>query len=140
MPITQYLTLKNQLTELTVLASAVETFAQTSGMNSQAMFKINLVLDELVTNIVSYAYDDDNLHQIQITLSYDAPIFTAHLIDDGKAFDPTMTTKPDIDTSLAQRKIGGLGVHFVKTLMDKIDYNRHDQKNHVQLEKDCTVT
>jgi len=140
MPIKQHIILKNQLTELTLLASAIEDFAEKTGLDMQAIFKINLALDELVTNIVSYAYDDESLHQIEITLSYDAPIFTASLIDDGKAFDPTMTTEPDVDTSLEQRKVGGLGVHFVKTLMDKIDYNRHAQKNHVRLEKDFSIT
>ena len=135
MPIKKHLTLQNNLSELNTLATAVESFAEQAEFDMKTQFNLNLTLDELVTNIITYAYTDEDLHQIEIRLSYDNNLLSIQLTDDGQAFDPTTVQAPEMNNDLEQREIGGLGIHFVKKLMDKMEYQRADNKNHLTLEK-----
>ncbi len=138
MPIEKRFFLQNNITELNTLAAAIETFAEQADIGMKAQFNLNLALDELLTNIVSYAYDDNGLHQIEITLNYEEPMLSATLVDDGKAFDPTQVDKPELDADVEKRKIGGLGIHFVHAFMDKVEYCRIDSYNQLLLEKDLS--
>ncbi len=135
MPINKHITLENQLSELNTLAAAVESFAEQAELDMKTQFNLNLALDELVTNIINYAYDDESVHQIEITLSHDDAIIVIQLTDDGRPFDLTKQPNPELDKELEQREIGGLGIHFIRKLMDKITYQRIDNKNQLTLEK-----
>ena len=79
MPIKNHLTLKNQLSELDTLTATVESFAEQAELDIKTQFSLNLALDELVTNIITYAYIDEHLHQIEITLSYDNNLLSIQL-------------------------------------------------------------
>ena len=131
----KHITLQNNIAELNTLAMAIEEFAQQAKIGMKLQFNLGLVLDELVTNIVNYAYDDNQTHQINITLSCDDEKLKASLTDDGKAFNPVKMPMPDIKSGIEERKIGGLGVYFAKMLMDKMEYNRQDGFNRLCLEK-----
>lgn len=135
MPITQHIVLPNNLAALATLAEAVNEFAYHAKLEERIHFNLNLVLDELITNIIQYAYDDQQVHEIHVHLHYAAPYLQVQLIDDGKAFDPTQQAVPSLDSALEERHIGGLGLHFVSTLMDTVAYQRHDNHNHLHLEK-----
>lgn len=138
MPIEKHITLKNDLSELSPLAIAVEAFGEEAELSMKAQFNLNLALDELVTNIIHYAYDDENLHQIEITLRYDDFLLSVSVLDDGKAFNPCQADSPELTTALEQREIGGLGIHLVRTLMGKVNYHRVNEQNHLYLEKDLS--
>ena len=95
---------------------------------------LNISLDELITNIVSYGYGDTDEHEIHVTLTERNGSLVTVLEDDGTAFDPfTSAPEPDLDASVAERRIGGLGVYFVKTLMDEATYERLDNRNRITL-------
>jgi len=127
--------LQNNLVELETLASLIEAFAEQAAIDLKTQFQLNLALDELFTNIVKYGYNDNDLHQIEITLKYAKPILSIKLVDDGKAFDPTQRNKPELTATIEERNIGGLGIHFVATVMDTMEYCRLDNYNHLLLEK-----
>ena len=133
-----HITLKNQLSELNTLAAAVESFAEQAELDIKTQFNLNLALDELVTNIINYAYDDENLHQIEIELSYADSLLNINITDDGKPFDPTQTDAPELTQSLEQREVGGLGIHFVSKLMDSMIYQRINEQNQLTLKKDLS--
>ena len=133
-----HITLKNQLSELNTLAAAVESFAEQTELDMKTQFNLNLALDELVTNIINYAYDDENLHQIEIELSYADSLLNINITDDGKPFDPTQTDAPELTQSLEQREVGGLGIHFVSKLMDSMIYQRTNEQNQLTLKKDLS--
>ena len=133
-----HITLKNQLSELNTLASAVESFAEQAELDMKTQFNLNLALDELVTNIINYAYDDESLHQIEIELSYADSLLNINITDDGKPFDPTQTDAPELTQSLEQREVGGLGIHFVSKLMDSMNYQRTNEQNQLTLQKDLS--
>ncbi|MGV6809616.1 MAG: ATP-binding protein [bacterium] len=158
MLIEKELVLQNKISELATLADELEQFAAQADISMSAQLQLNLALDELFTNIVNYAYDDTVdertaqplSHEpstpqtassstvpptIEVRLQYDAPTFVAWLIDWGRAFDPTAIAQADTESDIETRQIGGLGIHFVRRLMDDMTYQRINGQNQLRLEK-----
>ena len=128
------LTLKNDLSELARIAEAIESLGESHGWPAKWILNLNLSLDELITNIVSYGYEDSDEHEIRVTLTDQSGSLVAVLEDDGIAFDPfTAVPEPDLDASVEERRVGGLGVYFVKTLMDEATYERLGNRNRTTL-------
>ena len=128
------LTLKNDLSELSRIAEEIESHGESRGWPSKWILNLNLSLDELITNIVSYGYQDTDEHEIHITLSERNGSLVVVVEDDGMAFDPfAAAPEPDLEAELEERKIGGLGVYFVKTLMDEVAYERAESRNRITL-------
>ena len=128
------LILKNDLSELTRVAEAIEAHGEARGWPMKWIMNSNLSLDELITNMVSYGYLDTDDHEIRVTLSEQEGSLVIVLEDDGIAFDPfSQAPEPDLDANVEERRIGGLGVYFVKSLMDTVLYERRDGWNRVTL-------
>ena len=128
------LTLKNDLSEIARVAEAIETHGESRGWPAKWILNVNLSLDELITNIVSYGYLGSEEHEIRVTLTEQGGALVVVVEDDGIAFDPfTAVPEPDLEASLEERGIGGLGVYFVKTLMDEATYERADNRNRITL-------
>ena len=128
------LTLKNDLSELSRIAEAIDAHGGPLGWPPKWIMNLNISLDELITNIVSYGYGDSEEHDILVTLTVRNGSLVTVLEDDGTAFDPfTSASEPDLDASVEERRIGGLGVYFVKTLMDEAIYERLDNRNRITL-------
>ena len=128
------LTLKNDLSELARIAKAIEAHGESRGWPVKWILNLNLSLDELITNTVSYGYQDTDEHEIRVTLADQSGSLVVVLEDDGIAFDPfTAAPAPDLEASVEERRIGGLGVYFVKTLMDEATYQRLDSHNRITL-------
>jgi anti-sigma regulatory factor (Ser/Thr protein kinase) len=125
----------NDLSELERLAGLVEEFGERNGLATKVVFNLNLVLDELVTNTVSYGYDDPGPHAIDVTLKCEDGLLTLVIEDDARAFDPLQAPEPDLAASLDDRRVGGLGVHLVRTLMDTVDYDRLANRNRLVMTK-----
>jgi anti-sigma regulatory factor (Ser/Thr protein kinase) len=128
------LTLKTDLSELARIAEAIEAHGESHGWPPKWILNLNLSLDELITNIVSYGYQDTDEHEIRITLTERDESLAVVVEDDGMAFDPfTAAPAPDLEADVEERPIGGLGVYFVKTLMDEVAYERVDNSNRITL-------
>lgn len=127
--------LRNDLSELKLLALKTEEFSERAKLAMKDSFSLNLVLDELITNIINYGYEDKNEHLIDVTLSYYASQLNIELSDDAIAFDPTQKEKPTLDEDLLDRAIGGLGIHFANEYMDNLQYQRVNQRNILHLTK-----
>ncbi len=134
---TVQLTLKNQLSELDKIAISLEELSEKWTIPAKIVMEINLVLEELFTNMVFYAYDDKEEHPIILEyLLIDANQLQIRLQDDGKPFNLLEKKVDDVfDKPLEERKIGGLGIHFVREMMNNVDYHREDDKNIVILTK-----
>ena len=119
--------------ELDKITESIEAFAEREEWPPDLLFRINLVLEELVLNIMDYGHDD-NEHEIEIALTSAADAVTINITDEGHAFDP-MTDAPEPDTTgpVESRSIGGLGVHLAKEMMDEMAYRREDGRNHLYL-------
>ena len=129
------ITISNQLDQLEILANVLESISGEWDIPMNAALNLNLVLEELITNIIFYGYNDTNEHEINIYLSYHDKIVQIQIEDDGKEFNPLSYAEPDTDLSLDDRKIGGLGIHFVRKIMDDITYLRSDNKNILTMTK-----
>ena len=99
------------------------------------MFEINLGLDELFTNIISYGFEDKSEHQIKFTFAKDDDKLVVKMEDDGVPFNPLEVESPDMSQDLDSINIGGMGIHLVKKMMDDIDYQRAEGKNRLVLTK-----
>lgn len=138
-PSALHLTIHNDLAEIGRIASVIETFCTEHGLGDGIAHAINLSLDELLTNTISYGYDDTAKHAIDIDVTATDGQVTVTLLDDARAFDPTAAGDPDIDAELDDRPIGGLGIHIVRTMMDDVSYRHADGRNQLTLVKNIEI-
>ncbi len=129
------ITCPNRLAEIGKAAELIEAFGAAHGLSPEVVFKLNLALDEVVTNIISNAYDDEDEHQIAIRVALDGEGVSVRVEDDGRAFNPLDAPRPDLGLDLAKRPIGGLGVHIVRSVMDALEYRRDDDRNILVMRK-----
>lgn len=130
----------NELPELGRLAETVDAFCADRGLPETLAFQINLALDELLTNIISYGYVDQDRHRIEVALLYDDGSLRIDIVDDGRPFDPLGAAEPDLGAPIEERRVGGLGIHLVKTMMDAVEYRRSADRNHLTLRKDIPAS
>lgn len=134
------LSFTNDLAEISRLAEVIEAFGDQYGLSVSDIYKVNLALDELLTNLISYGYPDGQQHLINLRLSLAHGRLTAVMTDDAAPFDPLSEANPAVlEGSLDERPIGGLGLHFVRTLMDEVSYQRAGQYNQLTLVKTITA-
>jgi serine/threonine-protein kinase RsbW len=123
-------TLANDQSEVEKLSRLVEAFGEVHGLTPQSTFSVNLALDEVVTNIIRYAYNDNGpAHPILVRLTFEDGVLAAQVEDNGRAFNPLEAPAPDIDASIEERPVGGLGIHLVRSMMDSVEYRRDDGRN-----------
>jgi anti-sigma regulatory factor (Ser/Thr protein kinase) len=113
----------------------VDEFAERHALPTKMVFEINLSLDELLTNIISYGYENNLPREIVVTMAVEDGNVAIALEDDGRAYNPFTAPAPDLERPLEDRAIGGLGVHFVRNLMDAFEYRRERDRNIVLLKK-----
>ena len=133
-----HLRLPAEQVSLVLVAEAVETLAGAGSWPAEVRFHVDLTLEELVQNIVSYGFPDGRRGHIEVRIRQQAGALLITLEDDGIPFDPFAQAEPDLTLPLEERDIGGLGIHFTRTLMDACNYRRVDGHNRVELRKDLT--
>ena len=129
------LVLHNDIHEIARLTAFVEGIAEEKQLDNSLTLSLNLALEEAVTNVICYAYPPgiDGIIDIRATVGDHVLEFT--ISHNGKPFDPTAAPEADTDAGLAQRKIGGLGIHLVRQIMDRVRYEWRDGKNILNLVK-----
>ena len=121
--------IKNTYAELELLCAKINDIAQTSSFSEQLIFCLNVCLEEMLTNIIKYAYDDKEKHEIEVRLEIANEIITLTIIDDGHEFNPLEAEIPDISSDIKHREVGGIGIFLTCKMANKIIYNRKDDKN-----------
>jgi len=129
------ITLKNKINEIVLLDSFLDELSEKWEAVAKRTFNINLALEEAVTNVINYAYKDNNEHLIILDFSLEDSELKIKITDDGIEFNPLLKEDPNTELSLEERKIGGLGIFFVKKIMDNIEYERINNKNILTLIK-----
>jgi anti-sigma regulatory factor (Ser/Thr protein kinase) len=125
---------KSELSELGRLAEAVADFGRRHALPERAMQHMGLALDELVTNVIVHGYGAAS-GTVVVRLALSGEWLEAEVVDQAPAFDPFTAPPPDLESPLEERSVGGLGVHFVRTLLDRVAYTRDGSLNRVQLSK-----
>ena len=130
------LSIINDVAELHKVNAVIDEITADWALSKKVSMNINLVLEEVISNIIFYGFDDKKEHLINIDFIKENMILKIVITDVGYAFDPLSTKEFDgADKPVEEREVGGLGIHFVRTLMDQIEYTRLDNKNILTLIK-----
>lgn len=106
----------------------VEECADRFGLAAQQRFGALLALEEAFVNICSYAYADSG-GEVELACGADGDVFVLEVADRGAPFDVLSLPEPDTTRDLMGREIGGLGVHFIRKLSDRVSYRRQNGQN-----------
>ena len=117
------------------VVARVEAFGRDNDLPRTVVNDLNVALDEVLNNVISYGYSDSAGHTIAVELSFDGAQVIAVVTDDGTPFDPLQVAPPTLGSELQARRAGGLGVHFVRNLMDQFSYSRLGRHNQLTLRK-----
>lgn len=123
--------LSEETNDFKICTKYVEHFCEQNNLSPKLVFKITLVLDELISNIISYGYNMPEEHVIDVHLEMDEAILTMVVEDGGAPFNPLEAEEPELNIPLDERKrqIGGMGIHLVRSITDSQAYERKDDKN-----------
>ncbi len=127
------LELTNDLSELSRLADSLERFAAEHRLLPKTRWNLDLVLEELFTNIVRHAFDDDQPQRIGVRVESDGGHLTVVIEDSGKPFNPLDYPPADCDLLLEERRVGGVGIHLVRRLSEAAAYVREGGRNVVMV-------
>lgn len=118
---------KNDLQEIERISQFATSFGEEAGLPERIVFAMNLALEELLVNIINYGYEDGGVHEVCVRLEIDATgALVIEVEDDARPFDPTSMPDVDLEQSLEDRNIGGLGIHLVRTMFDDFEYHRRE--------------
>ena len=121
------------------LAAAVTMMEETQGvlrahgLTPRSLFIAELVLEEMLTNTIKYAYDDEGPHRIEVLVEIQNETVSLQFIDDGHFFDPSRAPAPLPVVSLAMRAKGGCGISLVRKLVDHFEYRREGERNFLRI-------
>jgi serine/threonine-protein kinase RsbW len=113
----------------------VAAFVKEQGIAADDAARILILLEELLTNLAKYGYPDRQAGRAEIVLALNGSRLEIEFIDDGCAFDPLAVPLPNLDESLEERPIGGLGLHLLRSLTDVVRYERSNNKNVIRLSR-----
>jgi anti-sigma regulatory factor (Ser/Thr protein kinase) len=126
----------NQLAEISRIAVMLDAFAAYWRWTEKFKHEVNLAVEEVVSNIIMYAYTDALEHRIKLNFEQDEARLRITIKDDGKHYDWLQNNKKvDVNAPVEEREIGGLGIHLLKNIMDEVNYRREENMNVVTLIK-----
>jgi anti-sigma regulatory factor (Ser/Thr protein kinase) len=132
---TMQVTLINDTAELERLNMLFEDFGALHHLHVQEQYAAYLCLEELVTNIINYAWPEGGSHEFDVQVTIDSEAIKLRLEDNGVPFDPTQFPEPDLTKPSSQRSIGGLGIHLVRQNTNEMFYQRFEDKNILSLKR-----
>jgi serine/threonine-protein kinase RsbW len=131
---------KSRTENLAAIRDFVSSYAKKAGLSGEMIDNIMLAVDEACTNIIKHAYKSIPDGELSIKLEYKNKKFTITIIDFGNSFDPDLVPKPDLQRYYKEKKVGGLGMYLMKTLMDEVKYTSVPGKyNKVYLSKNINA-
>ena len=132
----QVLNIRNDIQSLPLVNEWIEQCCEEAGLGLDWVMKFQLVIEEMVSNVIFYAYDSQQQEAaIELRFTWEAGTVSILLRDWGKPFDQTAKEDPDITLSADERPIGGLGIFMVKQWMDEVRYERVGSSNLLTLQK-----
>ena len=124
--------LANQMGEIRRINAAVGDFLSEEGVPDRTIHHVRLVIEELVSNIVRYAFDDADPHRIEVDVRSEPRRVAVTIEDAGRPFDPNAAPPPPLQQPLEERRLGGLGIFLVRKLTSELSYSRENDRNRVR--------
>jgi serine/threonine-protein kinase RsbW len=128
------MTLRNNISDLNALIYKLEFFFKENNISSILM-PTTLILEELFTNTITHGVADGREVFIQVNLNIKKDELIMTYKDNGIPFNVLELPDPDLTSSIENREVGGLGVHYVKTLSDSVEYEYTEKNNVLQIKK-----
>lgn len=133
MPILSKIVLPAKLEHLQDFLRLTSQCAREQGLSNKRINEIELAAEEALVNIFHYAYQEKE-GEVEVVCRTDQEArLIIEILDTGLPFNPLSKKDPDLTLDITERKIGGLGVYLMKTLMDEVHYRREDDKNILNL-------
>ena len=134
------LTLRNAREEISRLAAAVEALGARAGLSSLSTHRLNLVLEEIITNTLAYGYPDDGEHALRVRVAVLDDGIELEIRDDARPFDPLADRPaPYLGPDLSRRRPGGLGLHLVRRLAREGRYETAGGNNRLIIKMDKEI-
>jgi serine/threonine-protein kinase RsbW len=118
-----------------LVRALIESFTVEQRVSPDDTARVLIAVEELVTNIVKYGYDPGSPGTIAVTVWTEGNRLGIGIVDDSEAFNPFAQPDPDLDGPIERRRVGGLGLHLVKSIMDRTRYERVDSRNVVEISR-----
>lgn len=129
----------NKIGELESVRLWVERFGAAHHLPPRVLTSLLVSFDEVLNNLISYGYADQAEHEIFLRLALDESAVLAEIEDDGVPYDPLAAGPPNLEGGISERPVGGLGIHFLRTLNDEVAYQRNGNKNQLTFKK-CVIS
>ncbi len=116
------LVVKSRTENLSAIRDFIASAARSVGIDEETVEDIMLAVDEACSNIIKHAYKLNPEGEIKLSIDYSEDKFTVMIQDKGMSFEPNLIPEPDLQKYYRQRKVGGLGMYLMKSLMDEVKY------------------
>lgn len=125
----------NKLSEIEKVNEILEGLGETHKLPEKVIKDMCLASEEIITNIISYGYDDKETHFINVRIYFNEDSLITEIEDEAKPFNPVELPDADLSAPVEEKKIGGLGIYLIRKLMDRFEYSRVNEKNILLLGK-----
>lgn len=124
----------NHIKEIRKVHQTMDRYLREQSLGEYDRKKVSIAVDEILSNIISYAYDDKGRHIIRVNLDCAEDQLTLEFMDDGKQFDPIEFIRTQGERSAEDMdRVGGLGLKLVGRLMNRLAYQREGDQNKLTL-------
>jgi serine/threonine-protein kinase RsbW len=133
------LAIHNDLSEVAVVRDALDRLGSELDVPARAIIQLQVVLDEIVSNVVKYSWPNGGKHEFLVRITVGPTGVTLDIFDDGQPFDPRGAPEPPTPPEGQRPRPGGVGIHMIRKLVDELEYERIEGRNHTRLTKNCAV-
>jgi serine/threonine-protein kinase RsbW len=131
--------IRNDIPDIGIVRDALDNLACEFGIPVRALTQLQVALDEVVSNVIRYSWDERGQHEFLVRITVQPDRVDLEIFDDGREFYPMTVPSPDHAPEGQRSRLGGLGIHMIKKLVDHFTYERIDGRNHTTLSKTCAV-
>lgn len=129
------LQVKNSLEALQSANKTMSGWLRNQKVSDEVQHFASLAMEEFITNVIKYGYDDSEEHLIEVSLRLSDVELALTFVDGGRPFNPLQVPEPNLELPIEERPIGGLGIYLLRTMADEMTYVREKDKNRVELHK-----
>jgi anti-sigma regulatory factor (Ser/Thr protein kinase) len=131
---TAEIVIRNDMAELADLRDSLEQIGAELGVPGKPLMQLQVALDEIASNVIKYGWPDDGNHKLFVRITGRRGRIKIEIVDDGREFDPRDAPAPEPPPA-GRRRPGGLGIHMVKQLVDRLEYERVGGRNRTVMTK-----
>ena len=129
------LTLTNNIQELDRLEPFLNNFFERNNLDFSLLPNVNLALEEALANVIMYAYPEGTQGEVTLSTKVLDDVICLEISDKGIPFNPLQQQEANLNVSLEERQIGGLGIHLIKEILDSMEYAHEEGRNVLRMRK-----